>query len=46
MMTNLVSLIRAMARAWANASSLAAEKSEGWKIDLTNGVEYLGSLTM
>jgi hypothetical protein len=27
-----------MASAWANADSLAGEKSEGWKIDLTNGL--------
>src|SRR4029453_1579477 len=36
MMTNSVSPISATARAWANASSLASEKSDGWKIDLTN----------
>src|SRR6267142_3488517 len=38
MMINSVSPMSAMARAWANASSLASEKSEGWKIDLTKGM--------
>jgi hypothetical protein len=38
MMTNSVSPISATARAWANANSLASEKSDGWKIDLTKGI--------
>jgi hypothetical protein len=46
MMTNSVFRIRAMASAWANANSLALEKSEGWKIDCTKGTVWVGWVTM
>jgi len=37
-MVNSVLRTRASARACANAFSLAAEKSDGWNTELTNGV--------
>jgi hypothetical protein len=33
-------------RAWAKANSLAEEKSEGWKIDLTNGLVSMSSINL